>query len=145
MRGKIEKKGKKYGFLGTSQLGGVKHWKGAVALWEKLCGPGGGTAGSGESWLFGGLLLELRGHSQLGGGGTANEAHGGAGGGGSAQLLSLLEGLLWLLEGGTLDSLLVGEGLKNWMALSNSNPAITLQYLLNLTSISINWEGLYEE
>jgi len=76
-----------------------------------LCGPGGGTAGSGESWLFGGLL-ELRGHSQLGGGGTTNEAHGGAGGGGSAQLLSLLEGLLWLLEGGTLDSLLVGEGLE---------------------------------
>ena len=124
MRGKIGKKGKKYGFLGTSQLGGVKHWKGVIALWEKLCGrgPGDGTVGSGESWLFGGLL-ELRGHSQLGGGGTADEAHGGAGGGGSAQLLRL-EGLLWLLEGGTLDSLLVGEGLKNLIALSNSNPAI---------------------
>ena len=65
----------------------------------------------------------MRGHSQLGGGGTADEAHGGAGGGGSAQLLRL-EGLLWLLEGGTLDSLLVGEGLKNLIALSNSNPAI---------------------
>jgi len=74
-----------------------------------LCGSGGGAVG-GESWLFGGLL-ELRGHSQLGGGGTANEAHGGADGGGSAQLLRL-EGLLGLLEGGTLDSLLVGEGLE---------------------------------
>lgn len=77
--------------------------------------------------------MELRGHSQLGGGGTTDEAHGGAGGGGSAQLLRLDGSLLWLLEGGTLDSLLVGEGLELRRSTSSESCEWSIPKWLSLT------------